>query len=769
MADTKDRADTELEELRQEQARTGEGPPPPREIEERRRRRRRPFLITLGIVIGIVVYALAFQQTQVDLTQITSETRQRSLERILRALAQPDLVTYETVEESVPTEIAIPCGPPVSTNPRLTLQPSCGGPGETILVTGTGFDSGEFVELRFVPDTAFDITLRLATVNADPDGSFTAELTLPNRTSDEPQEVVAVTEEPVGTWGNRIEVYTDANENEVEDDPIVGADGGYTFSLPGSPDIAAASLINPAGETTSFVTTGESFDAVSGVSRGQVAIPLEEVETETVAGPVITGIDASGGEVSVQLAVPPAFDLSNWRAAVYDGATGEIGAIDFIADTIALSPRVSETAWITLDKILETVFLALVATTAGLLLAVPLSFVAARNIMRDISITVTNFVLVLIAVPLGAVAGLLGARVVRLLIAPLAGSAIAMFLGMVASIAVIWLLLRAAVPTVETEVPSRSEKVRRRALLAIAGVIGLSALLLLATLLQDIGGVLIATLGWFGFLGSFFSALGEIFEVGFGVIAALAVAGAFANLASKLGYALRKRAPRPLVRTLNLLLAAVAGAIWAVIIGQIIDWFYRIGDTTTVVLVPALIGAAVGLAVAARGMHKGEVEIGLSIYYAARTVFNTLRSIEPLVMAIVFVVWVGAGPFAGALALALHTAAALAKLYSEQVESILPGPIEAVRATGANRLQTIVYAVVPQIVPPYISFTMYRWDINVRMSTILGFVGGGGIGSILQQNINLLQYRAAAVQMLAIAIVVASMDYASSRLRERYV
>ena len=132
-------------------------------------------------------------------------------------------------------------------------------------------------------------------------------------------------------------------------------------------------------------------------------------------------------------------------------------------------------------------------------------------------------------------------------------------------------------------------------------------------------------------------------------------------------------------------------------------------------------------------------------------------------MAIVFVVWVGAGPFAGSLALALHTAAALAKLYSEQVESISPGPIEAVRATGANRLQTIIYSVVPQIVPPYISFTMYRWDINVRMSTILGFVGGGGIGSILQQNINLLNYRAAAVQMLAIAIVVATMDWASSR------
>ena len=91
------------------------------------------------------------------------------------------------------------------------------------------------------------------------------------------------------------------------------------------------------------------------------------------------------------------------------------------------------------------------------------------------------------------------------------------------------------------------------------------------------------------------------------------------------------------------------------------------------------------------------------------------------------------------------------------------------KASGATRIQTIVYAVIPQIVPPYISFTLYRWDINVRMSTIIGFAGGGGIGFLLQQNIRLLNYQAASVNMLAIAIVVASMDYLSSRIRERIV
>ncbi len=161
--------------------------------------------------------------------------------------------------------------------------------------------------------------------------------------------------------------------------------------------------------------------------------------------------------------------------------------------------------------------------------------------------------------------------------------------------------------------------------------------------------------------------------------------------------------------------------------------------------------------------------LGTTIYYLTRTYFNALRSIEPLILAIIFTVWVGLGPFAGVLALGLHSIAALGKLYSEQIESIDPGPIEAVTATGANPLQVIRYAVVPQIVPRFIAFTIYRWDVNVRMSTVIGFVGGGGIGFILQQYINLLQYRQAATAVWAIALVVATMDYFSAVIRERAV
>jgi len=160
---------------------------------------------------------------------------------------------------------------------------------------------------------------------------------------------------------------------------------------------------------------------------------------------------------------------------------------------------------------------------------------------------------------------------------------------------------------------------------------------------------------------------------------------------------------------------------------------------------------------------------GTTVYYLTRTFFNLLRSIEPLILAIVFAVWVGIGPFAGVLALAVHSIASIGKLYSEAIESIDAGPIEAITATGANRIQTVIYAVVPQIVPQFIAFTIYRWDMNVRMSTIIGFVGGGGIGFVLQQWINLLQYRNAAVAVWAIAIVVATLDYISAKVREKIV
>ncbi len=158
-----------------------------------------------------------------------------------------------------------------------------------------------------------------------------------------------------------------------------------------------------------------------------------------------------------------------------------------------------------------------------------------------------------------------------------------------------------------------------------------------------------------------------------------------------------------------------------------------------------------------------------AIYVVVRTVLNFVRSIESLILAIVFVIIVGLGPFAGVLALAVHSVAALAKLYSEVIEGIDPGPIEAVRATGANWVQVVRYGVIPQIVPPFTAFTIYRWDINVRSSTVIGMVGGGGIGFYLIQWIALNDMRAVGAAFIAIAIVVMTLDYVSARIRERLV
>lgn len=171
---------------------------------------------------------------------------------------------------------------------------------------------------------------------------------------------------------------------------------------------------------------------------------------------------------------------------------------------------------------------------------------------------------------------------------------------------------------------------------------------------------------------------------------------------------------------------------------------------------------------ASRNLMSGSW-LTMGIYYLTRTIMNIIRSIEPLIWALIAVVWVGLGPFAGIIALTIHSIAALGKLYSESIENIDPGPIEAIQATGATRLQTIRYAVVPQMIPPFVSFSIYRWDINVRMSTIIGMVGGGGIGFLLVQYIRLLDYKAAGIAVWFIAITVAILDYVSAEIRQRFV
>ena len=158
-----------------------------------------------------------------------------------------------------------------------------------------------------------------------------------------------------------------------------------------------------------------------------------------------------------------------------------------------------------------------------------------------------------------------------------------------------------------------------------------------------------------------------------------------------------------------------------------------------------------------------------TVYGLTRGVFTVLRSVEVMIFAVIASVLVGIGAFAGVIALSVHGIGALGKLYSEAIESIDHGPIEAVRATGASDFQVVIYAVVPQVVPQFIAFTLYRWDINVRMATVIGMVGGGGIGAPLFQYMQLSQWRQAATSIWLIAGVVMLMDYASAVIREKIV
>jgi len=165
----------------------------------------------------------------------------------------------------------------------------------------------------------------------------------------------------------------------------------------------------------------------------------------------------------------------------------------------------------------------------------------------------------------------------------------------------------------------------------------------------------------------------------------------------------------------------------------------------------------------------GRSRLSLWIYYATRAVLNLLRSIEALLYVVIFIFWVGIGPFAGMLALAVTSFALIGKLFSEAIENIDTGPIEAITATGAGRLQMITYAILPQIVPPFVSYLIYQWDINIRMATIIGFAGGGGIGLTLTTFFGSLQYHKAGTVVAFIVVVVALMDFASAKLRHALI
>ena len=146
---------------------------------------------------------------------------------------------------------------------------------------------------------------------------------------------------------------------------------------------------------------------------------------------------------------------------------------------------------------------------------------------------------------------------------------------------------------------------------------------------------------------------------------------------------------------------------------------------------------------------------------------NILRSVPDLVVGLVFVVAVGLGPFAGVMAIAVNTGGVLAKLFSEAVESIDKAPIEGVRATGANRLQEIIWGVIPQVAPLWTSYALYRFESNSRSATVLGLIGAGGIGQLLFDSLNSFAYPALSAIVIVIVVAVTLIDFLSQAMRAR--
>lgn len=188
-----------------------------------------------------------------------------------------------------------------------------------------------------------------------------------------------------------------------------------------------------------------------------------------------------------------------------------------------------------------------------------------------------------------------------------------------------------------------------------------------------------------------------------------------------------------------------------------------------------IMGTALGMVVAiplsflgARNIMAGN-PITNAIYIVIRLLFTIVRSIDVLIVVIVMVILFGLGNAAGVFGIAFHNIGVMGKLYSEAIEGIDAGPLEAITATGANRFQVIWTAVLPQLFNPFVSFSIYRLDTNVRLAPIIGFVGGGGIGVALFQNIQLLRYPQAGTIILLIVITVAAMDFISAQIRKKLV
>ncbi len=190
-------------------------------------------------------------------------------------------------------------------------------------------------------------------------------------------------------------------------------------------------------------------------------------------------------------------------------------------------------------------------------------------------------------------------------------------------------------------------------------------------------------------------------------------------------------------------------------------------ETVQIAVIGTVVGGLIALPIAVLAART--VSPGRIVYWLDRNFMNLLRTMPDLFWAMLFASAVGFGPFAGALALTVFTVAIVSKLLSESIESIDMGLLEAVRASGGNWPETMAFSVFPQVLPHYISYVLYAFEINIRASTVLGLVGAGGIGMVLNTQRTTFQYARVTLIVLSVFAAVLVIERLSEAARRRLV
>jgi phosphonate transport system permease protein len=190
-------------------------------------------------------------------------------------------------------------------------------------------------------------------------------------------------------------------------------------------------------------------------------------------------------------------------------------------------------------------------------------------------------------------------------------------------------------------------------------------------------------------------------------------------------------------------------------------------ETFRMAVIASTIGCGVALPVSFLASRVTTPNI--AIYLADRSILNVVRAMPDLLYALIFVAAVGIGPLPGILALVLFNIGVIAKLLSETVDGVDPGPIEAAHATGANRTQTVRWAVLPQVLPNYVAYSLYVFELNIRASAVIGIVGAGGIGNLINTERRFFRYENLSVILVEIFVFVFVIEMISIWLRRRLV